>query len=59
MEVERDPVQFYVHVLLLDDVERSRTDVLELERLVVEAFGSPEAVTAVREAAAQRQAVAR
>jgi len=46
-------------VLLLDDVERSRTDVLELERLVVEAFGSPEAVTAVREAAAQRQAVAR
>ena len=59
IEVERDPVQFYVHVLLLEDVERSRTDVLELERLVVEAFGSPEAVTAVREAAAQRREVAR
>lgn len=59
IEVERDPVQFYVHVLRLEDVERSRNDVLELERLVVEAFGAPEAVAAVREAAAQRRGAAR
>lgn len=58
IEVEREPTRFYVHVLKLDDVESARTEVLELERLVVEALGSPEAVAAVREAAERRQAAA-
>ena len=54
IEVERDPPRFYVHVVQLDDIERVRADVQELERLVVEAFGTPGAVAAVRAAAQAR-----
>lgn len=57
LEVERQPARFYVHVLQLDDVDAARSEIMELERRVVEAFGSPEAVAAVRTAAARRHEV--
>lgn len=54
IEVERDPALVYIHVVQLDDTERVRADVQELERLVVEAFGAPDAVAAVRASALLR-----
>ncbi len=51
IEVEREPLRFYVHVLRLDDIEGARAEILELERLVVEAFGSQAAIARVRDRA--------
>lgn len=48
IEIERDPTVCYVHVLQLDDVEAARAEVRTLERLVIEAFGPPAAMAAVR-----------
>lgn len=50
VEFERDPPLFYVHTLQLSSPDDVRTEVRQLERLVVEAFGSAEAVAAVRAA---------
>jgi len=44
LEVRRDPMTLYVHVLHVEDVESVRRDVLHLERLAVRAFGSREAL---------------
>lgn len=40
VEVAEEPCVLYVHVLHLDDRERSRDDLLELEQRAVRAFGS-------------------
>lgn len=50
LEVERDPALFYVHTLQLSGADAVRIEVRTLERLVVEAFGAPAAVAAVRAA---------
>jgi multicomponent Na+:H+ antiporter subunit E len=44
LEVQRDPLTLYVHVLHLHDVEDVRRDVRKLEVLAVEAFGNREAI---------------
>jgi len=43
LEVRRDPLTLYVHVLHLRDVDQVRRDVRNLELLAVGAFGSAEA----------------
>lgn len=48
VEVRRDPPTIYVHVLHLHSIEQTRREVLNLERLVLDAFGSPEAIEAAR-----------
>ncbi|QGG96120.1 Na+/H+ antiporter subunit E [Actinomarinicola tropica] len=40
VDIAEDPCVLYVHVLHLDDRERSRDELLELERRAVRAFGS-------------------
>jgi multicomponent Na+:H+ antiporter subunit E len=45
LEVRRDPLTLYVHVLDLRDVEHVQRDVRTLEVLAVRAFGSAAAVT--------------
>lgn len=45
VEVRHDPPALYVHVLHLYDIERVRRDVLTLQRMVVQAIGSPEAIS--------------
>jgi multicomponent Na+:H+ antiporter subunit E len=47
IEVRREPPTFYVHVLHMRDIERVRRDILRLEELVVRAFGTPDAITAL------------
>lgn len=44
IEVTRDPGVIWVHVLHLDDVEKTRDEVLSLADLAVRAFGSDEAI---------------
>ena len=44
LEVQRDPLTLYVHVLDLRDVEQVGQEVRSLEVLVVRAFGGPEAL---------------
>lgn len=52
VEVDRDPVVLYVHVLQLGDVESVRADARHLEALAIRAFGDDEAVARLdREAA--------
>jgi hypothetical protein len=41
LEVTRDPVVMYVHVLHLGSVDEVRREIWRLRDLVVEAFGSP------------------
>lgn len=48
LEVRRDPATLYVHVLHLHSIEETRREILNLERLALEAFGSPEAIEAAR-----------
>ncbi len=47
IEVGTDPHILYVHVLHLHDIDAVRRDVTRLERLVLRAFGSDEAVAEV------------
>lgn len=47
IEVETDPHVLYVHVLHLHDIDAVRQDVTRLERYVLRAFGSDEAVLEV------------
>jgi multicomponent Na+:H+ antiporter subunit E len=49
IEVRRDPPTIYVHVLHLRSIEETRREVLNLERLALDAFGSREAIEAARE----------
>jgi multicomponent Na+:H+ antiporter subunit E len=49
IEVTNEPPTFYVHVLHLHDVEDVRRSILQLERLIVRAFGSSDAIAAVEE----------
>jgi multicomponent Na+:H+ antiporter subunit E len=49
IEVTKEPPTFYVHVLHLRAVEDVRRSVLQLERLIVRAFGTPDAVAALEE----------
>ncbi|HWM19975.1 MAG TPA: Na+/H+ antiporter subunit E [Ilumatobacteraceae bacterium] len=51
IEVERQPPRFYVHVLRLDDIEGARAEIRNLERLVIEAFGSDAAIATIRSGA--------
>ena len=44
LEVRRDPLTLFVHVLHVDDVEEVRREVRTLEVLAVEAFGTAEAL---------------
>lgn len=44
LEVRRDPLVLYVHVLHVHDVEQVRRDVRKLEVLAVRAFGNREAL---------------
>lgn len=44
IEVERDPTVLYVHVLHLRSITQVRADVLRLERAVLRAFGTEEAI---------------
>jgi multicomponent Na+:H+ antiporter subunit E len=44
LEVRREPLTLYVHVLHVDDVEEVRRDVRTLEVLAVEAFGAADAI---------------
>jgi multicomponent Na+:H+ antiporter subunit E len=46
LEVRREPLTLYVHVLHVQDVEAVRRDVLRLETLAVKAFGDPDALAA-------------
>jgi multicomponent Na+:H+ antiporter subunit E len=55
LEVRRNPATLYIHVLHLRSVEETRLEILTLERLALEAFGSPEAIEAARQL---REAVA-
>lgn len=43
VEVQRDPDVLFVHVLDLDDVAAARRDLLELQRHVLQAFGTEQA----------------
>lgn len=52
IEVRREPATLYIHVLHLRSIEATRLEILELERLALDAFGSPEAI----ERAAQMRA---
>mgnify|MGYP006171835103 CR=1 FL=1 len=49
LEVQRDPTVIYVHVLHLYDIDQARNDVTTVQRLVVNAIGSPEAVRYVND----------
>ena len=44
LEVRRDPLTLYVHVLHVRDVDATRRDVLTLEALAVRAFGDADAI---------------
>jgi multicomponent Na+:H+ antiporter subunit E len=44
LEVRRNPLTLYVHVLHVEDVEEVRRDVRTLEVLAVEAFGAADAI---------------
>jgi multicomponent Na+:H+ antiporter subunit E len=48
IDVRRRPATLYIHVLHLRSVEETRMDVLTLERLALDAFGSKEAIEAAR-----------
>lgn len=52
LEVVEDPGAIYVHVLHLDDVEEVRSGIDHLAVLTIKAFGSNEAVAALRESLA-------
>jgi multicomponent Na+:H+ antiporter subunit E len=47
IEIHTDPHVLFVHVLHLHDIDTVRRDVTRLERYVLRAFGSDEAVTEV------------
>jgi multicomponent Na+:H+ antiporter subunit E len=47
IEIRTDPHVLFVHVLHLHDIDAVRRDVTRLERYVLRAFGSDEAVTEV------------
>jgi multicomponent Na+:H+ antiporter subunit E len=51
LEVQRDPTVIYVHVLHLYDIDQARKDITTVQRLVVRAIGSSEAVRYLDEAA--------
>lgn len=48
LEVRRDPLVLYVHVLHVADVEAVRRDIRRIEVLAVEAFGDAAAVAGLR-----------
>jgi multicomponent Na+:H+ antiporter subunit E len=48
VQVTVEPPVIYVHILHLDDVETSRAEVTALAQLAVRAFGSEEALAAIR-----------
>jgi multicomponent Na+:H+ antiporter subunit E len=48
LEVKRDPARLYVHVLHLRSIEETRRQVLNLERLALDAFGSQESIDEAR-----------
>lgn len=56
LEVRRDPTVLYVHVLHLRSIERARADVLRLERKVLRAFGSDEAIAIAEARLAETEA---
>lgn len=47
VEVRRHPTVLYVHVLHLRSIEQTRIEVLQLERYVMRALGTPDAVVDV------------
>jgi multicomponent Na+:H+ antiporter subunit E len=49
LEVRRDPATLFVHVLHLRSIEETRREVRDLERRVLEAFGSPHAIARMEE----------
>ncbi len=49
LEVRREPATLYVHVLHLRSIDETRRQVLNLERLALEAFGSEEAIEEARQ----------
>lgn len=49
LDIERNPTILYVHVLHLHSIDRVRIDVLKLERYVIRALGTDEAVADVEE----------
>ncbi len=44
LEIERDPTVLYVHVLHLTSIDEAKVDVLRLERAVLRALGTDEAI---------------
>lgn len=56
LELAYDPIELYVHVLHLRDVDHVRRDILRLTDLAVRAFGSTEAVHAQEEILRARSA---
>jgi multicomponent Na+:H+ antiporter subunit E len=48
LEVRREPATLYIHVLHLKSIAETRAEVLELERLALEAFGSADAIEEAR-----------
>lgn len=52
LEVHRRPTVLYVHILHLQDIERTRRDIQKLERLAIQAFSpDPHALDAAEEGA--------
>ncbi len=48
LDVRTEPPTLYIHVMRLGDPDEVRRDVLRIEALAIRAFGSPEALTALR-----------
>lgn len=51
LEVRREPLTLFVHVLHLNDVDEVRRDIHELEVLAIRAFGTRDALEALQAAA--------
>lgn len=49
IEVRRDPITIYVHVLHLNDPDKVRADLLRLAEMAVRAFGTEQALAQFRE----------
>lgn len=59
IEVERDPTVLYVHVLHLRTIEQVRADVLKMERAVLRAFGTDDAIASAERRLAETEAAMR
>lgn len=57
VEIEHEPLVLYVHVLHLSSVEAVRADLRQLERMVLRAFVSDDAVAAAERRLAEIEAV--